>query len=390
MKIRLNLEHYVYGVIFAIPLYLVKFSVKGIPINVFEILAIFAIALFLIQNRRSEIKIKLEKYRRYFLPLGIIFAGIIISAAANNNYQSELGIIKSWFIISLVFSWVCAETISGKNILRAIYGSAFFVSVAAWAYFLADKLTFDGRLQAIYNSPNYLAMFLAPAIIIGINLWAENKKYYTFSLLSIISAFYWTFSYAAWGAVCISIIASFLAQEQIYKKWKKAAIAAALFAIVLFAQIGTTKWDNLMHITERSSGASRMMIWRAAEKIIADNWLLGIGPGNFQNKYLEYQKHFSPYLEWAVPHPHNLWLAFWLQAGLLGLIGFVILGYLWGKNILIKNQKNLISIICGAIMLNILIHGFFDTTYFKNDLAVVFWLVFFAAEKNLKAVALEN
>ena len=27
----------------------------------------------------------------------------------------------------------------------------------------------------------------------------------------------------------------------------------------------------------------------------------------------EYQKHFPPYLEWAVPQPHNLYLAFWLQ-----------------------------------------------------------------------------
>jgi len=36
-----------------------------------------------------------------------------------------------------------------------------------------------------------------------------------------------------------------------------------------------------------------------------------------------------------------------------------------------------------GVMLYVLVHGIFDTTYFKNDLAVVFWLNFLALKKSL-------
>ena len=67
------------------------------------------------------------------------------------------------------------------------------------------------------------------------------------------------------------------------------------------------------------------MIWKSAGLMIKNNPLFGIGPGNFQEKYMEYQKYFPPYLEWAVPQPHNIFLAFWLESGLIGLAGFILL-----------------------------------------------------------------
>ena len=118
------------------------------------------------------------------------------------------------------------------------------------------------------------------------------------------------------------------------------------------------------------------MIWHSAEKILESNWFLGIGAGNFQKEYLAYQKYFPPYLEWAVPHPHNVYLAFWLYGGIFGLLGFLSLVYFWFY-CLSKSQKNPnLKLIGLGIMGYILVHGLVDTTYFKNDLAVIFWLLF--------------
>jgi len=123
------------------------------------------------------------------------------------------------------------------------------------------------------------------------------------------------------------------------------------------------------------------MIWKSAGKILEDHPLWGSGPGNFQIKYLEYQKYFPPYLEWAVPQPHNLYLAFWLQTGILGIVGFLVLIAKWIKNVIriIKNHQNgnlQIASVLAGIMLYILIHGIADTTYWKNDLALIFWTIF--------------
>jgi O-antigen ligase len=122
------------------------------------------------------------------------------------------------------------------------------------------------------------------------------------------------------------------------------------------------------------------MIWQSSGKILSDNWLLGIGPGNFQDKYLEYQKYFPPYLEWAVPHPHNLYLAFWLYGGLVGLVSFLVILYFFFKKV--ETPKLGVSTgvkyIALGVMIYVLLHGLVDTTIFKNDLAVVFWLTYFS------------
>ena len=109
--------------------------------------------------------------------------------------------------------------------------------------------------------------------------------------------------------------------------------------------------------------------------MLENNWLLGIGPGNFQTIYLDYQKYYPHYLEWAVPHPHSMYLAFWLYGGFLGLVGFLGLAYFFLRDIF-KGDKSPVRLMALGIMVYFLIHGVFDTAYFKNDLSLVFWMCF--------------
>jgi len=81
---------------------------------------------------------------------------------------------------------------------------------------------------------------------------------------------------------------------------------------------------------------------------------------------------FEPYPEWAVPQPHNIFLAFWLQTGLIGLVGFIWLIII----IIFLNYKpKILSFILLYAIIYILIHGLVDTTYWKNDLSVIFWVI---------------
>ncbi|MCK4891949.1 MAG: hypothetical protein KAS78_04730, partial [Candidatus Pacebacteria bacterium] len=85
------------------------------------------------------------------------------------------------------------------------------------------------------------------------------------------------------------------------------------------------------------------------------------------------EKFDEQYLEWAVPQPHNIFLAFYLQTGLIGFIGFVLILIWFFKrmNEAVPRSYNIIN----ALMLYVLIHGFVDTTYWKNDLSLMFWLI---------------
>ncbi len=400
-----------------IPSYLVKFSVFGIPTNVLEILilACFGWLVFSRTDRTDRIN------RIYVLAITLIFIGLLVSTLINENWRTSFGIIKGWFAAPLIFGWVLVKGRKGKgeeeregreeekeqaervkSVLHWLYLSVFLVAATSFVYYFISDLTYDGRLKAFYLSPNHLAMYLAPGLIIGIYLirnatlrltgkniqgWRllayagkrhSSLFFYVISLLIILLSLYFTYSYAAWLAIILSLAVVYLIKN---KKINKRTVSVSLIILLLIiaSQWHTEKFNNLKNFS-RSSLESRITIWQSAGKILKDNIILGIGPGNFQNKYLEYQKYFPPYLEWAVPQPHNLYLAFWLQAGIIGLAGFLVMLVFWLKSQLeiIRKQKNGadIAAVPLGIMIYILFHGLADTTYWKNDLATVFWIIF--------------
>jgi len=383
----------IYITILLAPAYLIKLIFFSFPTNLLEILEIFSIAFWIFENRKSFFKkVKLFYQENIVIDwaiLGLIL-GAILSAAFNDNLTHEFSIIKSWFVLPIIFSFIAAlEFKNEKNkLLSAVFYSTFWVSLASLFYLLSGNLTYDHRLKAFFLSPNHLAMFIAPGIIIGIYFFqsAFGKKLSktpqrvvsALAIFLITLVLFFTHSYANWLAILIALLIYFF----LINKNKK--IFLFIFAVLLafiFLESGSEKFKDLINFSERSSASSRLMIWQSAGKILKDNWLWGIGAGNFQEKYLQYQKYFPPYLEWAVPQPHNLFLAFWLQTGLLGFLSFLILLAMILKKIFLsfrsamENKKEITLYL--SFFIYLIIAGLFDTPYWKNDLSLIFWIFFF-------------
>lgn len=408
MKKDKILEGLIYLVIFFIPLYLVRIKIGKFPTNVLEILVFFVFIYWIfIKKEKIFFGDFFKKYLGYSFFCGMIFFGILFSTFFSGNSLASWGIIKSWFFVPIILVLLIGKIIK-KEKIEYIFMSYFFsattVAIISLGYLILNQLTYDRRLVGIFNSPNYLAMYLAPAIIIGLEQMQNSKlkRLILFSLFIIISTLYFTYSYSAWISIVASMVAISLIKNR--NSLKKIVIIIAIFLVLFLSQINNKKLTDLLLVNPRSSLSSRIMIWKASEKMIEDNFWLGIGPGNFQEKYLEYQKFFPPYLEWAVPHPNNLYLTWWLYGGVLGLVGFLGLVFLFLRDILkriypmeypamqdnfakqnlfhrVKKEPNGALFMSLGIMLIILIHGVFDTTYFKNDLAIIFWLNFLVIRK---------
>jgi len=395
LKKSLNTQNFIYFTIFITPLYLVKIGIFGLPSNILE-LAICAVFFRWILEKYPSFRIKIPKdFYACVFAIFLIFSGLFASTLANQNYRIGFGIIKGWFFIPLIFGFIVYKTIRTKNdirkILKWIFYSASATSIIGIFYLISSNLTFNGRLQIFFLSPNHLAMFLSFGFLIGFYLVKEkiSKKnininfiFYSFLFFCIAIAIYFTYSYAAWLS-----IAAGLSVARIFSSKNRKRLLSAIFLIIacvsllFYFQFDNQKFQDFKNFSDRSSSASRLTIWSSAWKIGFDNWFWGIGPGNFQNKYLEYQRYFPPYLEWAVPQPHNLYLAFWLQGGLIGFFGFIFLIFLWLESLLtaLKNKKDgcLLTTVLFSIMLSLLFHGIFDTPYWKNDLSFLFWIIFF-------------
>ena len=377
--------------IFLTPLYLIRVELLSVPSNVFEILAIFSIIYFLIENL-SFIKTK-NIPRTLLIACALILVGILFSILYNKNYAVGFGILKSWFIIPMFFSFALYSLIESKqdieNIYKVIFVSTAVTGLTALIYKAAEIVTYDNRLTSFYSSPNHLAMYLAPGIFFGLYFLLKSfkeKSHFHFQiilnafLLSVITvSLYFTYSYGAWLSIITSIL--LLTISLLPNKKRIASIIFILSLFILIAtQFGTQKFTSIINNFERSSFSSRITIWQVSLRLIKEKPIIGIGPGNFQEAYLSLQSQFPPYLEWAVPQPHNIFLAFWLQAGIMGLIGFIYLLFLIFTNLilLLKNKKNaaLAAPIFGFFLYTIF-HGLIDTTYWKNDLAFLFWICIF-------------
>ncbi|OGZ36019.1 MAG: hypothetical protein A2815_00135 [Candidatus Portnoybacteria bacterium RIFCSPHIGHO2_01_FULL_40_12b] len=378
----------IYLIVFSLPLYLLKVKILGIPFTVSELMVygVFALCLFQkVQCFRPPNFLKKLKETGYFYPILLIFAGFTISTLFSSDIQTSAGIWKSWLISPLLFFIIFIDIIKDrtqikKSLIASTLSGAGVALISLWHWFSGD-LTFDGRLKAFYLSPNHLAMYLAPILILSLALWQFAKNKYQKILLVtgywlLVVIIYLTYSYGAWLGLIGAGVFIFLSLRATPKKFFLLCFLIILLFILIFSQFQTQKAQNLFNFS-RSSLESRLMIWRTAVEIIKDQSLIGIGPGMFQKYYLKYQSEFGPYLEWAAPQPHNLFLAFWLQTGLIGLIGFIWLLFLFFrtnfKRLRITRYPLRITLI--AAMIYILIHGLVDATYWKNDLSMIFWLI---------------
>lgn len=401
------LKYGIYLVIFSMPLYLWSFSFFGIPVNFLEMMIYILFMLWLSEKIRrlkskKEIFSLIDSFKQYYfskeyclLHLGItlLFLGVIISTSLSSDLRTSLGIFKGWFVSPFLFFIVFINVIKKNEqiiwSLKSWLVSGVVVALISIFYLLIGEMTFDGRLKALFLSPNYLAMYLAPVllIIIAFVLSTEKKKKLLnlIMLIIILVPLYFTFSYGAFLGIFAGILYLIIKNRNL--KIRKAYIFA--FILILFSgfiYLSLNKFDQISNSGNRSSFHSRIMIWDTAREIVEDNPLLGIGPGTFQETYLSYANEFSePYLEWAVPQPHNIFLAFYLQTGIIGFLGFIfILIWLFScRDMALSSLKSTGSVnygfektyIINALMIYILAHGFVDTTFWKNDLALMFWII---------------
>lgn len=390
------------AVFLLLPFAQVKAVFFGVPLYLPEIALylafLFAFGRFFIQH--PPLLGKVCPGDRVFLGGTLLFLlGAILSFISNPLSLTGLGMLKSWFLFPILGAWlVCYEARS--PVKRIWFILAWFVSLVATAigslfFWEFGVMTYDYRLSALYPSPNFLAVFLAPGIFLAwylILLCREkchHKLLFQTLLLSgtfiILLSIYQTRSYGAWAGILIAFSATVLGQWYLFRRTKTLVLTFALLFLVgagmSVSEYGSEKWQALASFEERSSFSSRLMIWQAAGKILEEHWIFGIGLGRFQVMYLEYQRYFPPYLEWAVPEPHNWYLAIVLGTGTVGFIGFVIVvgRFLFLQCAIVfldrQKEKRLFALITTSIVIFYLAYGLTDTPYFKNDLALSFWLL---------------
>lgn len=389
-------------IVLALPSYLVRFNIFFIPATLLEIMILLLFAAWFLRKIiiHEPKKIYFSEFR---WPALLFLLSAVAAVFISPDTRAALGIFKAYFLEPLLFFFVFMNTVYSqkqvKTFLWALGVSSLFISfIALWQYL--DLLpSFEPwisetpkRVTSLFDYPNAIGLFLAPiaVLFLGILLLAhpakdeaskklENKtKQFVigvavFSLLGI----FFSFSRGAFlGALSGIIFFSFFSR---FKKW----IWATLILLILIALIiPPTRSVVLEIITLKDVSTDvRTVLWQGTWNLLKERSLQGAGLAGFPIIYDQYRliKHTELLL-----YPHNIFLNFWTELGLGGLLIFLWLIILFfQKGFKLRKidfqLKPLppfsLSLVLVGTMISIIVYGLVDVPYFKNDLSVFFWLL---------------
>lgn len=389
------MKYLIFLICLALPAYLIRFSILGIPTTLLEILIYIAFVIGLFNLKKAS---KIDS--KIWWPIGLLLIAALISTWTSPDHRVALGEFKAFFIDPLIVFWLVVTFLRQEDfgwVFWGLAGSSVIVSVHAVIQKIIGNVTADGRVVGIFGySPNYLALFLTPLIALAAarSLELMTKKIdiahkmpkiiigWAVVVLGLI-ALNFSGSRAAFlalaGGLVFYLIIHFWAQIK-SKLWLKTIIAVFIIAMIAFAWQANKPNFNLSPATGgriTSSNNIRAQIWQATWELGLKHPLLGVGLGNFQNAFNELTKNrtnFTAYITpWALS-PHNIFLDFWLNTGILGLVAFIwilFIFYLKG----LKDYQNPIKVFLMTAMTALILQGLVDTPYFKNDLSLIFWLM---------------
>lgn len=367
--------------ILSIPFYQIRIPLHTTSLSVLTIFLVISCIILLFHNKNTIFThLRSHTLLWVFALLFVVsFIPPLFCTPTHHNY----GVFVEWILLPTATSFLLSIHLSRYNIAKKyIFNSLFFiffgVVVIALFFLFNNNMTYDGRLNAFFLSPNHLAMFLTPLFFItAYQLFlSQNILWRAFLSCAItcgVIVLFFTYSFSSFLALAIT---SFFVTLLFCKK---RAIIFIVFCIISLTSLFFfyQKILHSDHVFERNSFSSRLMIWDTSVYYIQKSPLMGYALDEFQTLYLSAQPHFTPYLEWAVPTPHNTLLTLWVSGGFFSVYAFYLFcSYVlyrtlssYAKN---KNPANIFY--CGALF-SILLGGVLDTTYWKNDLAIIFWVI---------------
>ena len=391
IKNLFKFEYWVFALFLLLPTYMIRFHIGPLPSTVLEVIVLLAVIIGLWRFPTAKAKILIRENKLLMTGIAIfliaatisIFTSVDIRTAAGEWRAFYVEPILIFFVLSFYFKNLTEEkrkdTIQ-NYILLPIIISALVTSIlciyrhfTGWLVpyaFWANRETY--RVTGWYGFPNAVGLFLAPIIPLAMYLihdqWRKNKKLVWLSTITIITSIP-AIVFAKGSGPLIGVAAGIGVLLLCYKKTRLPAIILAALGIVGIILLPGTNPIKQEIFASNYSGQLRRDIWTETFALLKDRPVTGAGIASYEERIVPYRG--DHWIE-VFHHPHNIFLTIWINTGLLGLIGFIMV-LVWFFITAVKNNSQTKFVL--ASMCVILTMGLVDSPYIKNDLAILFWLL---------------
>ena len=380
----------------ALPSYLIRFEVAGIPTTALE--TMFAILFVVWMLKREKRLIDIKGWGWLLLAwLAVATLSMFVSPV----FREAAGIWKAYFVEPILFFLLANDLLRAeadrKNALKALAVSAIAVGALAVIQHWTDwgvPPPFNGqpippateaefRSTAFYGFPNAIGLYLAPMVPLFAAMAFFEKKRRFWIVAFLFSVLGIAFARSVGAMVGATAAIAYLTLR--FRRTRLPAILFGAVALTVLLLIPASRAKLIENATLTGwSGRVRTQMWGETWNMLKDHPVFGAGLSGYPIVFDEY--HLARYIE-IFQYPHDILLNFWTETGMAGVIVFILLiwRYLASLRQARRRDPNLQAwtAMLAASMVALLVHGLVDVPYFKNDLSMLFWLLCALASSTL-------
>jgi O-antigen ligase len=189
-----------------------------------------------------------------------------------------------------------------------------------------------------------------------------------------------TYSRGVWVAVTLSSILI------VVILWgRRGTIYSTISVVVLLLIIlsNGSYGERLKSVFSQDANIERLTIYQIHLDVIRDHPVMGIGSGRYRETMQPYYERYSPPDEMPRVHAHNNLIQVWLNAGLIGLAGFLWLNiaflhgvWIYVRRRICKKPHDRTILIAGfACVLAFLISGLSQYNLGDSEVSLTYWFI---------------
>ncbi len=392
------MNYLLFAAILLSPLYVWRFSIGGLPTNFLMLflagLQLFWLLKILASKEWNEVYQNLVKIDRYII-VGFVgfFASSVIALFIGGLTQPNLG---QWlvlffqpmlFAIMLYHELIADAEVENNSTQKLINYLYIFVGVAgllAVVQYLTLWTVPEGwwgnaeeprRAISFFAHPNAFALyitpllaFLLPSLVAKLEYFKQHWVWFVLWILGAVGLFL-SLSRGAWIGLMASLVLFGIITAS--RKFLFSSIMALVLVSLVVLSVPNLRYRVLLPFMGEKSTVARFSLWETGWKTVKDSPVLGQGINGFSNNWEKFNTdpNLQPY-----HFPHNIFLNFWADLGLLGLASFLLISLrvIW---LAWWRRRQVISVGVILFLVAMALHGLIDIPYFKNDLALLFWVI---------------
>ena len=377
--------------------------------NAYQLLAgVLLVFCFLLRGMREASRLDLRSVG--FYPV-LLFAAICL-AVPLSHYPAISGRFLLYHFSAALCLLVTVSAVRNTSDLKRLAASGGFVVLVTSLYGVYQRIQgvevnksyvdttvnegMPGRVMSIFDNPNTFAQVLILLLPLLVALTVSSKRWW--SRLAAAGTFAagfvalgMTYSRASWvGFACAAVVFMFLWKPRFFPLF----VVAGLCCLPL---LPSTIWNRILTITNTSdsSTASRVPLYEAAIGVVRTSPITGAGLGTttVQQFIADYNLYHAdaPYV-----HAHNIYLELWVEAGVLGFLGFFA-SMLWNIKTAAREvrhcadsaARSITAAACCALCGG-MVAGLADYLWNYPRVMCIFWFVFALAIAGVKVCRQET